>query len=170
MRKVIVATVLLIALLSQAGFAQSDRSGNEKLDVARELIALTSATDTIRKGFEFSLNQQKQAFLSQAGDDITPERKRELDLTIEYLGEELDAVFPEFFDQVAALYAEQFSLEDLKEVRDFFKSDVGRRYTQGGFELGAKAAALGQEWFKTVATDAARRSRARAIETMKSER
>jgi hypothetical protein len=42
MRKVIVATVLLIALLSQPGFAQSDRSGNEKLDVARELIALTS--------------------------------------------------------------------------------------------------------------------------------
>jgi hypothetical protein len=155
--------------LTSSVTAQEDNVDVETLAIARDVIEVSSAAETVKRIIPILLEQQKRIFISQNGGELTEEKQKEISLILQYLTEELDLIYPAFYEEIAKLYATKFSKSDLMVLRDFYSSDVGRRFTSGSAELSREIGVLGQQWMMGNATEAAKRARTRALEALDSE-
>jgi hypothetical protein len=154
---------VLFALFAGAVEAR-DSDNAEKLALAVSVVEATNAAVTVKRIIPILLEQQKRVFLSQNGGNVSEQQQREIELTLQFLAEELELIYPAFEANVAALYAKKFSENDLKAILAFYTSGVGKRFASGSTELSREIGTLGQEWMAKEALDAAKRARARAIE------
>lgn len=56
----------------------------------------------------------------------------------------------EIIDQIAVLYSERFTIEEIDEVNRFFASGVGARFVQEQIGLTRDTMALGQRWGEQI--------------------
>ncbi|UTW55175.1 DUF2059 domain-containing protein [Kordiimonas sp. SCSIO 12610] len=157
-------SLLLLVISTFPLFPQTAEVDEKALTLAEEVVEVTNAGDVVRRIIPIMLEQQKRVFLSKGSADITDEKRNEINLTLKYLNEELESIYPAFKVEVAKLYANKFSVTDLQAILDFYTSDVGQRYSSGSIELSQEIGALGQKWMAKEALDAAKRARARAVE------
>jgi hypothetical protein len=152
--------------LNSPVIAQEAEIDAETLAIARDVIEVTNAATTVKRIIPILSEQQRRIFVSQNGGEVTEEKQKEIALTLRYLAEELEAIYPDFYEEIAKLYAKKFSKIDLVILRDFYSSDVGKRFTTGSAELSQDIGVLGQQWMSGNATEAAKRARMRASETL----
>ena len=155
--------VICVLSFQKSVISQDVNVDKEAMSLAIEVVKVTHAAETIKRIVPIVLEQQRRIFLSQNGGNLDDKQRQEINLTLQYLSEELEAIYPAFQDDVAALYAQKFSKIDLKAILTFYKSDVGVRYSAGSIELGQEIGALGQRWMSNEALEAAKRARTRAI-------
>ena len=130
---------LLIALATIAAtpavYAQ-DRSQ----ELAVELIEQYGATDLIMSQVEASGPHIVAAFRTNIPDLTEPEG----DMIVAYFMEEMRALMPEFTQGFAAIYAEQFTEAELREMLDDPNTTLDGRMAERQPVIAEQADALGQ--------------------------
>lgn len=116
--------VMLIALfVGFAGFSQEDSAF--KAD-ALKLVKLKSESQ-----FEMMLEPVKNRI---------PAAKQEAFM------KEVRATFPDLYNQIAEIYMETYTHEEIKKVLDFYASPIGKKIIARTPELTKKSMTVGQTW------------------------
>ena len=120
MKKLILSVVVL--LVTQLTMAQD----SFKADVIKVLKASGSAA-------------QMEAAKEQIKEMI-PEAKAE------EFSKEFDATLPSLYDEMAKVYMETYTQEDIKAMLKFYESPVGKKITEKAGELYKKNMEAAKEW------------------------
>lgn len=121
MKKLILALVLLFAGALPAA-AQGEPSA-EEMAAAREVLRASQAREGFVRGFELGMAES-------AGSDMTEQMKS---VIREVMLEEFD--WDEMEPEYARLYADLFTLDELRQLTAFYNSPVGRRMAETSPEL-----------------------------------
>ena len=112
----------------------------EKLALAKELMDLTGMDKLGPQIVQGMGKQMEKEFGEKLGEDFTK-------FWNDFMAE-LD--FGALMDQMAPLYAKYFTLEELREIRDFQKSPVGRKSIRIMPEMMQDIMPLAMEWGKEM--------------------
>lgn len=116
--------IMLIALfVGFVGFSQEDSA--YKAD-ALELVKLKSAGQ-----FEMMLEPVK---------DRIPAAKQEAFM------KEVRAMFPDLYSQIAEIYMETYTHDEIKEILEFYASPIGKKIIATTPEITQKSMTIGQTW------------------------
>lgn len=61
-------------------------------------------------------------------------------------GKEFDATLPSLYEEIAKIYMQVYTHEDVKEMIKFYDSPVGKKIASSTGEITAKSQVAGQEW------------------------
>lgn len=137
----------LVIFFCQSQFVKAQDADSIRLDLAKEVLHLTRATEAIEKMMPAMVEQQMQLLEQRnGGNPISEAQKAAAQAAVtEFMGSFSEAFAP-LMEEMAKLYAMKFSREDLEALRDFYQSEVGKRFIQGGIELAPELARVSQTW------------------------
>ena len=115
------ALAILLATVAPAATAQQQPSA-AAMSTAKELIAVTGATSLFGPLIAGVVEQAKVLYLQQ-----DPSLAKDLNEISAQLRTELQSRFSELNDEVARLYATNFSEQELKEILAFYKTPSGKK-------------------------------------------
>lgn len=115
------AVVLSLACVSPAAFAQS-KPTPAALATAKELITVTGANVIFNPLIAGVIEQAKLLYLQQ-----NPGLAKDLNEITAKMRADMAPRFTELNDEVARLYAADFSEQELKDILVFYKSPVGQK-------------------------------------------
>ena len=121
MKKLILALVLLFAGALPAA-AQGEPSA-EEMAAAREVLRASQAREAFLRGFELGMAEG-------AGAEMTEQMRN---VIREVMLEEFD--WDEMEPEYARLYADIFTLDELRQLTAFYNSPIGRRMAETSPEL-----------------------------------
>jgi hypothetical protein len=139
----IAATLLAGALPALA--QKAPESSPEAVTAARELMTAAGATRQFDLVIPTLIQQMSAIFIQQqpAHAEVIRDSFKSIAVRMNERKEELIA-------QIAGLYAQQFSLDDLKQLTGFFTSDIGKRFVDGQAAILPQSMVLGQRWGATI--------------------
>jgi uncharacterized protein len=116
------AVAIVLVMASPAANAQQQQPSAAALATARELIAVTGATTLFTPLIAGVVEQAKLLFLQQ-----DPSLSKDLNDISVKMRTDLAPRFGELTDEVARLYATNFSEQELKDILAFYKSAPGQK-------------------------------------------
>lgn len=126
----------------------------ERLAAARDLLVATNTESQFSTVIPLMFGQMKQAIPT-----ASPQMKEELDKVFEEVQTQFVVRRAEVLDQIAILYAQKFSAEEMKALADFYRTPIGQKFIDAMPELTAEAIKLGNAWGRRIAMDAERKVR-----------
>ncbi|MBO6506372.1 MAG: DUF2059 domain-containing protein [Kordiimonadaceae bacterium] len=127
--------------------ATSQEVDENKLALAKRIIELTRATEAIEKMMPAMMEQQMAGMRSSGKiGDLSDAQQVALKKAIDQFTADFTVAFEPLLEEMTVLYAQKFSKEDLQGLIEFYESDLGQRFAQGGIELGAEVALKSQTW------------------------
>jgi uncharacterized protein len=123
----IVCIAVAAALWTSPSSAQTPSA--ESLAVAREVVVLTGGEDAMRT----MMDTMRPMMLEDLRGRGLPQDVAERYVTL--FIEEFDRETPRIIELSAVAYAGAFSLEELREIRAFFRTDTGRAVAERTPEL-----------------------------------
>ena len=146
-RKWLRAACVTICLLA-AGPAGAQAPPPDALAAARELIVTMRAADY----FKTILPAIVPA--AEAGDRAEPAAGRaRLDAIMPLMLESMNARVNEIIDQVAALYARNFTAAELNEVVAFYRGPTGQKFIQKLPLITQESMVIGQRFGQSIAAE-----------------
>jgi hypothetical protein len=118
------AVCVTICLLA-AGSAGAQSPSPETLAAARELIVTMRAADYFKTIMPAIVQQLKPAIVQNR-----PQVERDYDAIMPLMLDSMNARVSEIIDQVAALYARNFTAAELNEVVAFYRGPTGQKFIQ----------------------------------------
>ncbi len=143
MRRILTVFSLCFCVFALPAGAQD--GDDERLGVARDIIKLTRATEAVEKMMPVLIDQQMQ-IIEQQGRTLSANQKQAVEAAVTNFTDSFAQAFAPLMDDMARLYGQKFSLADLKAIRDFYSSDVGARFVDGGLELTPELVQVSQAW------------------------
>lgn len=144
MSKILSFFFVLLATQIHAARAQ-DNLDPARLALAREVLNLTRAAETI-ENMAPSMVQQQMQMIESMENSLTAEQKAAVESAVSAFMDSFSQYFPVLMDEMAKLYAAKFSVADLSALKDFYQSDVGRRFIDGGIEIAPQLIQVSQAW------------------------
>lgn len=145
MRRILALSLVLLALFSAATASAQQAVDPARLAAARDLFRsmgsesqMRVAIETMTSGLANLVKQQK------------PGLDREIDDVFKALRDKFMARTAEVTDMVAPLWAERFTVEEMKEIARFFESGVGKKLVMVQPELMQKAMQMGMQWGQRI--------------------
>jgi uncharacterized protein len=126
----------------------------ERLAAARDLLQATNTEAQFTTVIPMMFGQLKQS-MPPAG----PKMQEELDKVFDEVQKQFIERRNEVLDQIAVLYAQKFSAEEMKALADFYRSPIGQKFIAAMPELTAEAMKMGNIWGRNIAMDAERKVR-----------
>jgi uncharacterized protein len=151
MRTVCVTICLLAA--SPAG-AQSPSP--DTLAAARELIVTMRAADYFKTIMPAIVQQLKPAIVQQRKPAIVqnrPQVERDYDAIMPLMLDSMNARVNEIIEQVAALYARNFTAAELNEVVAFYRGPTGQKFIQKLPLITQESMVIGQRFGQSIAAE-----------------
>ncbi|HEY7297135.1 MAG TPA: DUF2059 domain-containing protein [Xanthobacteraceae bacterium] len=146
----IVGLILLILTGSNLAVAQSPAPPNpESMTAARELLAASRMDTLVRSMLPSILQNLRPAFVQgrpkqfvDAFDAMTP-------VLVEAFGSRIG----EMGDQVATVYAQTFSVDEMHQLTAFYRSPVGQKLLEKMPGIVQQTTAIGQAFGRKVAEE-----------------
>jgi hypothetical protein len=138
-----VATLLLVA----PAHAQSASPDAEA--AARELIDTMKLPDQFKAMLPTIIQHLKPAIVQNRADVA-----RDFDAMMPMVQQKMGARLGELSNAIAAIYANNFSADELRELTAFYKSPAGQKFLQKTPEVAAQTMAAGQKFGQAAAADA----------------
>lgn len=129
------------ALMTFAPPAGAQQPSPAAMASARELISITGATTLFSPLIAGVVEQAKVLFLQQ-----NPALSKDLNDIAAKLRTELQPQFSELTDEVARLYATNFTEQELKDVLAFYKTAAGKKLLTEQPRLIDASMKFGQDW------------------------
>jgi hypothetical protein len=126
----------------------------DRLAAARDLLIATNTESQFATVIPLMFGQMKQAIPT-----ASPQMKEELDKVFEEVQNQFIVRRAEVLDQIAILYAQKFSADEMKALADFYRTPIGQKFINAMPELTAEAIKLGNAWGRRIAMDAERKVR-----------
>ena len=133
------ASVLLAALLAPASLAQGAAPDPQRVAAAKELMEVTGVNKQLDEMIAVMGEGFRTGAEDAAGKAKADEAGKEFDAHMRRLMSYRAAMLDDF----AALYAEKFTLEELRQVTDFYRSPAGAKFVQSVPELIQAGAQIG---------------------------
>lgn len=143
-RVLTIASVLL--LLTCAASAQAPSP--EAMDAARKLVVTLKIADPYR-----ALLPQLLLKLRPVVAQDRPEIERDYDAMTAAGAEIYAPALAAIIDQIAALYAASFSVDELRQIEAFYAQPVGQKFLAKSDALAQASAQVGQDMSQKVADD-----------------
>ena len=130
------ATLLALAVLLALGSgpAAAKDVDPERAKLARELIAMTGADHVGAQIMDALIQQFRQVY-----KDVPAEYWKDLRSRVQD---------DELADQIVPLYAERFSVSELKELLAFYRSPIGKKFVAETPGITGRSVAIEREWGK----------------------
>ena len=132
----------------------STQTEPDRLAAAHDLLEATNTDAQFATVIPMMFGQLKQS-MPPSG----PKMQEELDRVFEEVQKQFLERRNEVLDQIAILYAQKFSAEEMKALADFYRSPIGQKFIAAVPELTAEAMKMGNIWGRRIAMDAERKVR-----------
>lgn len=151
----------LLALLATAAVAQAPDAA--RLAAAKEMMQAAGVAKQFDEVMPLLTQQLSQGFVAVAPDKADEIREVFKQLAVKFIDRK-----GELIDQIAAVYAERLSLEELVAIAGFYRSPVGLKFIEVQPQVMRQAMALGQRWGaqlgREIEAEARRELKKRGIE------
>ena len=148
LRAGLAAASLLVLTAAPPAFAQTPAPSPEQIKAAREVIDVSGAADSIKEIVPIFLDEAKNT-LTRTRPDIAKD-----------LGEAIKAVEPEFtkrkedlMNEIATVYAQRFTAQELTEIKTFYTSATGKKLVQNLPGVLQASYERTQLWSQKMSTD-----------------
>ena len=136
----LVSTTLALPVLAD--------SRSERIAVAKEVIQTTDNETVVKTVVNAMMHQIKQLMMQ-----AHPGRKNMIEAALEDSAKEIVRRRGELHDEIAVVYADQFAIEELRELLKFYQGPLGQKFLKKMPIVTQKTIALGQKWGRSVASD-----------------
>ncbi|MGD9829676.1 MAG: DUF2059 domain-containing protein [Hyphomicrobiaceae bacterium] len=130
--------LLLVPLSAQAQKAAPDPASTA---AAKELMEVTGSAKMFDLVMQSMMGQMARAYGQQ-----NPGRQDEIRDVFALMAKRASQRKQEVIDKIAAIYAEEFTAAELKEISAFYKSGVGAKFISKQGLITQKSMRIGQEW------------------------
>lgn len=138
------AAMVMLALLAGASPPEAQKPATTapaRLANAKEMMAAAGVSKQFDAVMPLIFGQMQGIFLQQH-----PTHQKELKEIFDAVLARMSARKQELIDEIAVLYAQRLTSEELKEITRFYSTGVGAKFVQMQPELAGQSAALGQRW------------------------
>jgi uncharacterized protein len=108
---------------------------------AKDMMAAAGVSKQFDTVMPLIFNQMKGLFLQQH-----PTQQKPLSEIFDGLLVRMSARKQELIDEIAVLYAQKLTVEEMKEITRFYSTGAGAKFIQLQPELAGQSAAIGQRW------------------------
>ena len=140
----IIGTLILLSM----GVARAENPSPDSLEAARTLVTTLKLTDQYKAllpGILFSLRPT----LSQD----RPEIERDFDAMVPTVLETYTKYYNAMIDSAATLYANSFTVDELRAIETFYRSPAGQKYMDKSRELARLSQQIGDEVSRKATED-----------------
>ncbi|RTL53977.1 MAG: DUF2059 domain-containing protein [Bradyrhizobiaceae bacterium] len=145
-------------LVLTASAVQAEAPSPEALAAAKDLVRTMNVTEQFKAILPVVINALKPAIV-QGRPDVA----KDYDALMPAVSAEFLTRVDEISDKIAGLYADNFSVDEIKAINAFYLTPAGQKVLQKTPALAAQTMSLGQEWGRSIGTDL----KARLIEEMR---
>jgi hypothetical protein len=124
----------------------------DALAAAKELLAAQDMPEQFKSLMPMLMKNLKPAMVKGR-----PELERDYDTIVPILLEGFQARIGELSQSIAIVYANNFSVDDLRAITAFYKSPVGRNFLQKMTAIGGQTTAIMQKFAQSVAGEMEKR-------------
>lgn len=146
-------SVLLSVAVGHTAIAQQ-RPSAEAMAAARAFVDASGAAAQFDQVMPLMADQMSKAFRS-----LAPDRSREIDEAMAEVVKRFITRKSELIDEIAAIYADKLSVDDLRDITKFYQTGAGRRMVESLPEVTRRAAAVGQTWGQRIGAEIANEMR-----------
>jgi uncharacterized protein len=139
-RAVAVAAAVL-AVLALPAPARAQAPNAARLAAAKEMMQVAGVAKQFDEVMPVLARQLSQSFVAVAPDKADEIREVFNQLAVKFVDRK-----GELIDQIAAVYAEELTLEELTAIAAFYRSPVGVKFIEVQPRVMRQAMALGQRW------------------------
>ena len=145
----VVASALGIMLLAgSSALAQKAPADADRVAAARELMEASGSTRQFEAVMPMILAQMQGLFVK-----MKPGNEKDIAEVFAAIGKRFLDRKGEVFDEIAALYAEKLTAQELREIAAFFRTGVGAKFVTLQPELVQKSMVIGQRWGERIGRD-----------------
>lgn len=148
LRKAALATALVSALAMSALAQQRGPASDEARTAAHELMEASGASAQFDQVIPVLTGQLTQAFIR-----LAPDRAAEIREVMGELVKRFSERKAELIEQVATIYAQRLSVEDMRDVTKFYQSGAGRRMVEAQPEIIRQSMSVGQAWGQRIGAE-----------------
>jgi uncharacterized protein len=143
----IAVAVFFLAFAPLSGApAAAQAPAPETLAAARDLVAASRAADQLKTLLPLIMQQLKQAIVR--GD---PAAARDFDAVMPPLIEAMSARSAAFADGIALVYARNFTVDELRQIADFYRGPAGQRFLDKMPVVAQETMTMGQQFGQEIA-------------------
>jgi uncharacterized protein len=147
--RTLVAGLTVFLLAAAPALAQSPAPApDDAMTAARELITTMRTVDQFKAILPAILQNLKPAIVQNR-----PEVARDLDAVMPLLIEGMAARVNEIVDEITALYARNFSAEELNAITAFYRGPVGQKFLSKLPAITQESMVIGQKFGQSVAAE-----------------
>jgi uncharacterized protein len=147
--RTLVAGLTVFLLAAAPAPAQSPAPApDDAMTAARELITTMRTVDQFKAILPAILQNLKPAIVQNR-----PEVARDLDAVMPLLIEGMAARVNEIVDEITALYARNFSAEELNAITAFYRGPVGQKFLSKLPAITQESMVIGQKFGQSVAAE-----------------
>jgi hypothetical protein len=139
---------LLAASLAWPGKALPQTASPEAIAAAKELMTVSKMTDQLKQILPAIIQQIRTIIVT-----ANPRAEKDFDAVATVMQAAMETRLQAFVDEGAKIYARHFTAEELRQVRDFYKSPTGEKFIREQPEVMKESMALGQQWGQAVAQE-----------------
>jgi uncharacterized protein len=135
------AAAVAVALAAVITPAHAQQPSASSIQVAKQLIAATGATTIFNPLIAGVVEQAKILFLQQ-----NPALGKDLNEVAAQIRTEMQPRFSEITDEVAKLYASNFTEQEMKDILTFYQSPAGKKLLAAQGKVIESSMAFAQTW------------------------
>jgi hypothetical protein len=134
--------------LLMAGPALAQAPSPDAMSAARELMLVTKSIEMVKSILPAVANNLKPAVVQGR-----PEVDRAYDTILPIVMESMSDRMDKAVDEIAALYASNFSAQELRELAAFYRSPTGQKLVEKQPLIAKESMAIGQKFGQAVAKE-----------------
>jgi uncharacterized protein len=148
MRKSWLVVTCLAAWLLAGGPAVAQSPPPEAMDAARELVTTVNAADQFKALLPLIVRNLKPAIVQNR-----PEVEHDYDIIMPILMAGMNARVDEIVEQIAAIYARNFTADEMREVTAFYRGPTGQKFLEKQPVILQDSMAIGQKFGQSIAIE-----------------
>jgi uncharacterized protein len=141
-------TVCLMICLFAAGPARAQPPSPDAMAAAQELIVTMRTVDFFKTIMPAMMQGLKPAIVQNR-----PQVERDYDVIVPLLLEGMNARLNEVIEQIAAVYARNFTADELREAVAFYRGPTGQKIVQKLPAITQESMAIGQRFGQSIASE-----------------
>ena len=144
-----ITCALFICASQSRSIAQSPSSHDPQRIAAARVLITATGTDT---NFDLMMRPILAEFASLAKKQ-NPAKSAEIDKTFELIATKAQTSKAVMIEQIAGLYADQFTVDELNRISAFYNSPEGKKLVAAQPDLLQKSMAAGKAWGEQIIKD-----------------
>lgn len=141
----IFAACLVVILIS---VAPAPAQSPDALAAAKQLMTTMKSADQFKAILPALMRALKPAVVQNR-----PDVERDYDALVPMLTETMNARVDDLLDKVAAVYAKNFSADELKQLDAFYRGPLGQKFVQKLPAVTQESLAIGQDFGRTIGAE-----------------